>query len=172
MTPNHLDELLARKREAAREVVNVDEATVKLVIFELGERFFAFRGEAIREVLIGSERLFFVPGMPASVEGVINVRGDIVSVILLYSLLQLDSTQPKTSGSSLLLAEASGMQTGVRVDSLLDVVDWPLSQLKQPPESLPEGLQPYVEALFHFSDKAVALLDIDKVFADYQEGLG
>jgi purine-binding chemotaxis protein CheW len=64
------------------------------------------------------------------------------------------------------------MHSGIRVDELLDVVDLPLSQLQNPPESLPESLQPYVAALVDFSGKPVALLDIEKVFADYQEGLG
>lgn len=169
---SELDELLAKKKEASREVVNVDEPHVKLVIFALGERFFAFRGQAVREVLAGSEPVFLVPGMPASVEGVMNVRGDIVSVILLHALLQLDSSHLKPAESSLLLAQASGMETAVRVDRLLDVVDWPESQLKPPPESLPAALRPYVAALFQYADKAVALLDIDKAFADYQQGLG
>jgi len=171
MTDTSVDELLALKREAANEVVDVDEPSVKLVVFALDERYFAFRGQHIKEVLPGSERLFLVPGMPASVQGVINVRGDIVSVILLHELLQLRASRDSQAGS-ILLGEASGMHTGLRVDSLLDVVDLPLSQLKNPPESLPEALRPYVEALVDFAGKAVALLDIEKVFADYQEGLG
>jgi purine-binding chemotaxis protein CheW len=171
MSQTSVDELLALKREAANEIVDVDEPTVKLVIFALGGKFFAFRGQFIKEVLPGDERLFYVPGMPASVQGVINVRGDIESVILLHNLLDLPSPEEMVSGS-ILLGQASDMHSGIRVDELLDVVDLPLSQLQNPPESLPESLQPYVAALVDFSGKPVALLDIEKVFADYQEGLG
>ena len=171
MSKTRLDELLEIRREASNEVVDVDEPSVKLVIFALGERFFAFRGEFIREVLQGSEPLFFVPGMPASIEGVINVRGDIESVILLHQLLQLAAPQDLSS-SSILLSRAAGLHTGVRVDELVDVVDLPTSQLQPPPESLPESLRPYVAALIDFSGKPVALLDIEKIFADYQAGQG
>lgn len=171
MSNSSVDELLALKRAAANEIIDVEEPSVKLVIFMLGERFFAFRGQFVKEILPGTETLFFVPGMPASVEGVINVRGDIESVIRLQPLLQLPAGREKARGS-LLLAQASGMHTGVRVDELVDVVDVPVSQLKNPPESLPDTLRPYVSALLDFQGKAIAVLDAEKVFNDYQEGLG
>ena len=171
MSTTSADELLAMKQEAASTVVDVEEPNVKLVIFTLGDKYFAFRGEFVQEVLPGNERLFYVPGMPASVQGVINVRGDIESVILLHALLQL--TEPeKTIPSSILLTKASGMKSGIRVDELLDVVDLPLSQLRNPPESLPENFRPYVAALVDFAGKPVALLDVEKVFSNYQAGLG
>ncbi|MDR5898496.1 chemotaxis protein CheW [Halomonas vilamensis] len=171
MSTTNADQLLALKQEAANAVVDVNEPTVKLVIFALSDRFFAFRGEFVKEVLPGDERLFYVPGMPSSVQGVINVRGDIESVILLNALLHLHEPEKVVSGS-ILLAKASGMRSGIRVDELLDVADLPLSQLQHPPESLPEALRPYVAALVDFSGKPIALLDIEKVFVDYQAGLG
>ncbi len=171
MSSPSVDELLAIKQEAAQAVINVDEPLVKLVIVSLAGRFFAFKGELIREVLPGDEPLFFVPGMPASVEGVINVRGDIESVILLQALLQLPATK-KSNKTSLLLAKTSQMQTGIRVDQLVDVIDWPLNQLQNPPESLPEALKPYVSALLDFFGKPVALLELEKLFSDYQAGKG
>ncbi|WP_162299659.1 chemotaxis protein CheW [Marinospirillum perlucidum] len=171
MSNTSVDELLARKAEAVDEIVDVDEPLVKLVIFALDERFFAFKGEFIKEVIPASEPLFFVPGMPASLQGVINLRGDIESVILLQGLLQLTGGS-ESSGGSILLGEAAGIRTGIRVDRLLDVVDLPESLLQATPESLPEALQPYVDALFEFQGKAVTLLDLEKVLDAYQQGWG
>ena len=84
MSDSPLEHILSQ-RLGHQEIIDVDEPVIKLVIFSLGEQHFAFLGEAIKEVLPGTETVFFVPGMPASVEGVINVRGDIESVIQLYS---------------------------------------------------------------------------------------
>ena len=166
-----IDELLAIKQEAARSVVNVDEPVIKLVIFALGERYFAFKGEWVREVVPGNHPLYFVPGMPASVEGVLNVRGTIESVIVLEPLLQLPEVK-RGNKSSILLAKTPELHSGIRVDELIDIVDLPLAQLQTPPESLPETLKPYVSALLSFSGQAVILLDLEKVFADYQAGSG
>jgi purine-binding chemotaxis protein CheW len=88
MSETTLDQVLTQRRESRQEIVNVDEPTVKLVIFALGEKYFAFHGERIREILAQAD-VFFVPGSPASLEGVINVRGDIESVIRPHEMLHL-----------------------------------------------------------------------------------
>lgn len=172
MSDSQLDSLLAQRQATDREIVDVDEPTVKLVIFSLDERYFAFSGVAIREVLPGSEPVYFVPGMPPSVEGVMNVRGDIESVIGLYSLLQLSGRIENTSRSSILLGRGGQMHSGLRVDQLLDVVDVVQSQIQEPPESLPAHLQPFVTGLLQFKGKAVALLDLDAVFTAWKRGQG
>lgn len=112
--------------------------------------------------------------MPASVEGVINVRGDIESVIQLNALLQLpvSAEQKLLQGSSILLARGTDMHSGLRVDRLLDVVDIALSQIQPAPDALPEYLQPYVTGLLEFNALAVAILDIDTLFAAWQKGQG
>ena len=63
-----LDKILSLKREVSAEIVNVDEPTVKLVIFELGDDWFAFPGASIREILPPAD-VYFVPGCPSSLEG-------------------------------------------------------------------------------------------------------
>ena len=77
-----LDQILRQRHGARQEVVNVDERMVKLVIFALGPHWFAFHGTHIREILAQAV-VHFVPGCPPSLEGVINVRGDIATVIRL-----------------------------------------------------------------------------------------
>lgn len=167
-----LDSLLASKESQRREVVNVDEPMIKLVIFRLGERCFAFPGEVIREVLPGDEPVFFVPGMPSTIEGVINVRGDIESVILLQRVLQLSAATEPASGprASILLGQGQQMHSGLRVDRLLDVVDVPQSLVQPPPDSLPEHLRECVTGLLSYQQLAITLLDLDQVFAIWERG--
>lgn len=165
-----LDQILSQRREARREVVNVDEPKVKLVIFELGGEWFAFHGERIREILAQAD-VYFVPGCPASLEGVINVRGDIESVVLLHELLRLPAGQPGR-GASILLGRGGGMSSGIRVDQVIDVVDLPQSRVQPAPATLPEHLQPVVSGVLKFKDRPVAVLDLDRIFSDYAKGLG
>lgn len=174
MSESQLDAILAQRQLKVDDIIDVEEPSVKLVIFKLGERAFAFVGAAIREVLPGNEPVFFVPGMPASVEGVMNVRGDIESVIRLHNLLNLsgDHEVKKTPSASILLGQGAGMHSGLRVDQLLDVVDIPQSQIQATPETLPEGLRPFVTGLLEFRGLAVAVLDLDKLFLAWQKGQG
>lgn len=170
MNETALDQALVRHREARRHTVDIDEPTVKLVIFALGDACFAFHGSCIREILARAD-VYFVPGCPPSLEGVINVRGDIESVIRLNDLLQLPPTgagQP----SSILLGQSDAMTSGIRVDRVIDVLDLPRSSIHPPPATLPEALRTRVSGVLDLHGQTVAVLDLDRIFSDYMQGLG
>lgn len=157
-----LDDLLLAKQQGDNKIVDVDEQLIKLVIFQLADKYFALPGHSVIEVLGSDIRVNFVPGMPDSVEGVINLRGDIESVLSLNHLLQLPSLEKaQHQESSILLCAGAGITTGIRIDLLLEVVDVAESQLKPPLESLPENMQPYVSALLSYNDWPIALLNLD-----------
>ena len=172
MNHSQLEQLLAQQKNQQHDIVDVDEPVIKLVVFSLGEHYFAFPGPAIKEVLQGDEAVFFIPGMPAFVEGVMNVRGDIESVIELQGLLRLPSENNLKSLhlTAILLARGKNMHSGLRVDRLLDVVDIAQSQIHLPPDALPDDLKPYVTGLLQFNGHAVAVLDIDALFSAWQQG--
>ncbi|MFH2122711.1 MAG: chemotaxis protein CheW [Pseudomonadota bacterium] len=165
-----LDQVLSLRRKARGDIVNVDEPATKLVIFELQGDWFAFHGEKIREILSQVD-VFFVPGCPTSLQGVINVRGDIESVISLHELLQLPDSQ-NVSSPSYLLGQAAGMSSTIRVDKVVDVVDVLLSNIRQPPTTVPQHLREIVSGIVQFNEKTVTVLDLDRIFADYSQGLG
>ena len=165
-----LDQILSLRREASAEIVNVDEPIVKLVIFELGGEWFAFPGEAIREILPPAD-VYFVPGCPSSLEGVINVRGDIESVIRLAELLGKPATDPVPT-SSILRGHGGGIHSGIRVDRVVDVLDVVQSAIQPPPTTLPEHMRRVVSGLIRHQDTPVVILDLNRIFEDYQRGLG
>lgn len=170
MSDTTLDQILTQRREANKDIVNVDEPTVKLVIFALGEEWFAFHGECIREILAQAD-VFFVPGCPPSLEGVINVRGDIESVIRPHEILHLPDNN-EGRASSILLGHGGGMSSGIRVDHVVDVVDLPQSVIQPPPGTLPEYLHALVLGVLRFQDRPVAVIDLVRMFSDYARGLG
>jgi purine-binding chemotaxis protein CheW len=167
---NNLDKMLALRRELSAEIVNVDELAIKLVIFELADDWLAFPGENISEILPGGE-VFFVPGCPASLEGVINVRGDIESVITLSELLGKPASVD-TPTSSILRGHGGGMRSGIRVDRVIDVLDVVQSAIQPPHASLPEPMRHIVTGLMKHQDKPVAILDLNRIFENYRSGLG
>ena len=176
MSATTLDQVLSQRREANQDIVNVDEPSVKLVIFELSQQRFAFHGERIREILAQAE-VFFLPGCPASLEGVINVRGDIESVIRPHELLHLPVSDTGHQSSILIGHTASNdstnsMSSGIRVDRVIDVIDVPHSAIQPPPATLPEHMRVLVLGVLNFQDIPVAVLDLEQMFADYARGLG
>lgn len=170
LDPLNLDKVLELRRDASQEIVDVDEPSIKLVIFELSGEWFAFPGEAIREILPQVD-IFFVPGCPASLEGVINVRGDIESVIRLAELLG-KPVADATATSSILRGIGGGMHSGIRVDRVVDVLDVVQSAIQTPPATLPEHMRHIVSGLMQHQGMPVAILDLNRIFEDYHRGLG
>jgi purine-binding chemotaxis protein CheW len=160
----------------AQPVVDVDEVTVKLVLFSLAGQHFALPGERIREIRAQTQ-VYFIPGADASLEGVINVRGDIQTVLLLHRLLGLapppgNAPGKKRAGSLILIARGSEMESGLRVDEVIDVLDVPQNRIQAPPDTLPPHLRPHVSGLLDFNGQSVAILDLDRLFAAYLQGQG
>ncbi|MCE1181425.1 MAG: chemotaxis protein CheW [Rhodocyclales bacterium] len=169
--PITLDEALAARQAHAETHTEEAENLLKLVIFELAGERFACHGERIREIIFQAE-VYFVPGCPDSLEGVINVRGDITSVIRLNDLLGLPQAPGGHRRSSILLGHGNGMDSGIRVGQVIDVVDIPESEIHPSPANLPEHLRLRMPGILYFAGQAVTLLDLDRLFADYAKGLG
>lgn len=165
-----LDEILSQRRAARNDVVDVDEPTVKLVVFALGQDWFAFAGEQIREIL-AQAAVFFVPGCPPSLEGVINVRGDIQSVIRLHDLLHLPAGGSGPQGA-ILLAHTPHISSGIRVDQVIDVIDLPQSRLQPPPATLSSDWRALVTGVTQIQERPVSVLNLEQLLSDYARGQG
>jgi anti-sigma regulatory factor (Ser/Thr protein kinase) len=99
-----LEELKSRQR--TREVVDVEEERVKVIIFSCGGSRYAFYGGEIREFLPSCE-ISWVPGLPEYLPGLINVRGDIESVLDISYFLGEPSAQPFTGLIAMAVREAA-----------------------------------------------------------------
>ncbi|WP_328986349.1 chemotaxis protein CheW [Thiorhodovibrio winogradskyi] len=169
MSGPSLDDILAERHARlgsgqAGEVVDVDEPSVKLVIFTLAEQRFALPGAQVREIL-AAPQVYRVPGAPATLEGVISVRGEIESVLCLRTLLQLP---PTTAGNkAVLLTRGERLHTGLRIDEVIDLCDQPESALQPAPDTLPGNLRPYVRHLTELGGRGVSLLDLEALLAAY-----
>ena len=78
-------------------VIRVEEEKIKLVIFSLRGDYYAFYGKQVKEILRFRE-ITYVPGCPDYIMGIINVRGDIESVLNLHLMMGIPETeQTRTS---------------------------------------------------------------------------
>ncbi len=167
---DQLSEILERRRRANGGILDVEAPTVQMVVFALGSELFAFPGANVTEILPLSP-IHFVPGCPPSLEGVINVRGDIVSVIRLSDLLGAERTAAGRR-TAILIGQGGGMCSGLRVDRVEDVLDVVRDAVHVPPCTLPEKLRPLATGVFEHRGRMVLALDLEQLFQDYRAGLG
>lgn len=170
MSESPLEQVLSQRRSAREAVVDVEEESSKLVVFALGEQRYAFAGSSVAEVL-GARKIFAVPGCPASLVGVINVRGEIESVIRLHELLGMAVADAR-SDTPILLGRGRTMRSGILVDRVIDVVDVLASNILPPPSTLSAHLKGLVTGAVELAGQTVTLLDMDQALSHYSAGSG
>jgi purine-binding chemotaxis protein CheW len=183
-----LAEILAAAEEDAGRIVDVDQPTQQFVVVRLGEQRFAFRGEQITKILAYAP-IWPVPGCPQAVDGVIDVRGEVWSVMGLAALIGIERVQPRrtphagggarasghadahagahSASGVILLGRSASMASGLRVDEVIDVLTLELSHVRPLPDTLPEDLQPIATGLLDDplrTDARVLILDLEPLF--------
>lgn len=155
-----LEDLEKKNRE--RENIQVDEEMVKIVIFSLGERNFAFYGSVSKSILT-YEPVTSVPGSPPFLSGIINVRGDIESVINLHKILGIPEKKADDK-TRIIIAGNEKIRSGILVDAVHDVVDIPVRNISPPVSTLDEKTLDIVEGEIEYMGGMAVLLNLDKVF--------
>lgn len=155
-------EAAERHREKQR-VEDVEEEKIKLVIFTLAGGWYSFCAAEIKEIF-SHMSIFYVPGAPDFIHGLINVRGDIESVINPNMLLGLPDSRKAPGDRILLAAVEGGIRSGVLVDSVEDVLDIAADSIKPPLPTLNKSIREFVEGEFVHGSNTVILLSVRKLF--------
>jgi purine-binding chemotaxis protein CheW len=104
------EQLAARRSEEPRAA-----ATRQVLVFSLAGEHYAFELACLTEVLPFA-RVAPVPGGPAALLGLINVRGELCSVVDLAQTLGLPPRE--TAAGYVVMLRHAGLETGVRVDDV------------------------------------------------------
>lgn len=158
-----------RKRKSQDQEVQQEEEKVKLVVFTLDGHYYALQGGDVKEILT-VQKIYRVPGTPAFMLGIINVRGDIQSVIDINLFMGLPRTQTSPD-SRIVIAENGGVRSGILVDQVEDVLDMPGNSIQQPISTLKDSIRFFVTGEFAYRHHNVTLLDAGKLFEKMTENL-
>lgn len=158
-------EVLAKRDD----VPDADEACLQAVVFLLGPETYSIELTHIREVCFLKE-ITPIPSVPAFVPGIINFRGQILSLIDLKKLFGLPE-QPPDNLARVIVLHSDIMEFGIVADEVIGVKAIPLSRI-QPMPALYEGIG--AEYLRGITPDRTAVLDGRKILSDkklviYQE---
>ena len=155
--------LLGQTRSAifVSSIEMANSSALHAVIFRIGEVVCAAPAGIVREILprLPATR---IPGVPDSVEGLVNVRGTLLTVLDGHLLLQQER-RPSDEGAIVVL-EVKGKAYGLGVGQVLDFLEVPAAAVVERRE-LP-GVDPrLVKAVGVESNRHFILLDVEAVFA-------
>ena len=129
-------------------------AAARTLLFRVADRVYGCDIEAVREI-IPYRRATRLPGAPKYVQGLINLRGTIVSVLDLGT--RLDAERAPVVEGSIILASHGTRVVGVAVDEVMDVQAITEEPIGTSTGDMPRGL---VRGLGHLDDGVVVLVNI------------
>ncbi len=134
-----------------------------IVGFKVGRETYGIPIAALHEIVRVPE-ITAVPDAPDYLEGVINLRGKIVSVVDLRKRFGKTATDIDRH-SRILVVEHRGRLAGMIVDSASEVIKIPESEIAPAPDMMQEGGLDCVTGLGKYKGRLIILLDINKVLA-------
>lgn len=153
----------SKKHLKEKKETRVEEELVKVVIFSLKGVFYAFYGELVKGILPYTP-VTFVPGCPDYILGIINVRGDIESVININHFIGSQSG-PVGAKSRIVIAEAVDIRSGIVVDSVEDVVDVPVGSISPSISTIDQSVKEFVEGEFQYKSSLVTVFNLERIFS-------
>jgi purine-binding chemotaxis protein CheW len=133
----------------------------QLVVFQLGAELYGVEISRVHEI-IRLQTITRVPRAPAFVEGVINLRGKVISIINLPRRFGLPVTD-HTRASRIVVVEVNDQVIGMVVDGVSEVLRIANSTI-EPPSPVVAGVDAeYVQGIAKLPERLVILLDLDRV---------
>jgi purine-binding chemotaxis protein CheW len=135
----------------------------KFLTFDLAGEFYGLEILKVREI-IGMMSVTNVPHTKEYVKGVINLRGKIIPVIDLRLKLGMDSTE-MTRETCTIVVDVNGIQTGLIVDKVAEVLDISDGQIEDAPAFGGAVDTDFILGMGKTKDKVIILLDISKILS-------
>ena len=132
-----------------------------IVGFRVGRETFGVPISLVHEIVRVPE-ITAVPDSPGYVEGVINLRGKIVSVVDLRKRFG-EKEIAASKKNRILVAEVGGKMVGLIVDAASEVIKIPDSEVDLPPSVFEEGELNYVTGVGKVKGRLIILVDLSKI---------
>jgi two-component system, chemotaxis family, chemotaxis protein CheV len=172
-------QLPARTEQKGHSLLeNVDARTklagsnrMEILLFTLGtHELFGINVFKVREVS-KTPMITKAPNMPAGVEGLISLRGNVIPVLQLSRVMGLADAPPERGGS-MMVTEYSKRTLGFLVHGVDRIIRVEWDKVRAP-EQVTSGSHAYITAITELPDgKLVSIVDVEQILANtFGEGI-
>ncbi|CAG8998361.1 MAG: Chemotaxis protein CheW [Candidatus Celerinatantimonas neptuna] len=153
---------MSEQRNVAENIAG--DEVLQWVTFQLENETYGINVMQVQEVLRYSE-IAPVPGAPDYVLGIINLRGNVVTVIDTRSRFGLSSAEV-TDNSRIVIIEAEKQVIGILVDSVAEVVYLRGSEIDTAPNVGTEESAKFIQGVSNRDGQLLILVDLNKLLSD------
>jgi len=147
----------------ARDQGATMSAEEQLVVFRIMNEEFGVPIQRVREI-IKVPHITHLPHSAPYVEGVINLRGDVLPVINLRRRFGLEA-QEKDDSTRIMIVEYGDGQVGLVVDAVTEVLRLPRSAIGAPPAHVAGLHTELIAGIGKLEDRLLILLDPDQLLS-------
>ena len=160
---------MATKNQSAALVQNWSNSnnaagTVELATFYVGDALCGMDILKVQEINKLME-MTKVPQAPEYVMGILNLRGQIVTIIDLGKKLGLTSVDVNESSRNIIV-NSDNEYIGLLVSRIGDVVEADWKKVESPPANIGGVQGIFFKGVFKMKDRLIGILDADRVLAD------
>ncbi len=139
---------------------------LQLVTFQLGQEHY---GVDIMDVegIVKVEDVRSIPNAPVYVEGIFNLRGEIIPVINLHKRFHLKRaklSEEEELLSGFVIISIDGVHLAVIIDKVSRVVSIDGSEIQAPPQMIAGIGAEYIQGVVHREEGYLVILDIRRLF--------
>jgi purine-binding chemotaxis protein CheW len=131
---------------------------MQLVVFELAGELYGLNIFDVREIIRDTPAIK-IPSAPNFVEGIVNLRGKIIPVIDLKERFGLEKAD-KTKDTRIIIANISGQEAGLVVDSVAEVTTVEENSIEHVPAVATINAA-FVDGLAKKDDKLIIIIKLD-----------
>ncbi|MEL3907751.1 MAG: chemotaxis protein CheW [Treponemataceae bacterium] len=156
------------KFSSSRKKVEVVEDKIKLVTFQLGEELYGVEIMGVDQI-VKTQAVRSIPNAPHYVEGIFNLRSEIIPIISLHKRFHIKSPKMEEGDEFLggfLILSVQNNKIGVVIDRVARVVDVGKDDIQSPPQMIAGIGTEYISGVVRKEDSGyLIILDIHKLFS-------
>ncbi len=143
-----------------------NDIQMQLVTFQLGEEHYGIDIMMV-DGIVRAQEVRPIPNAPTYVEGIFNLRGEIIPIINLHKRFHLRKAELSEEDqllSGFIIIDINGMKLGVIIDKVSRVVTVETSKIQPPPQMLSGIGAEYIQGVYNREDGYLIVLDILRLF--------
>jgi purine-binding chemotaxis protein CheW len=138
---------------------------VQYVVFSLGKEEYGIEISIAQEIIRIPQQITKMPNLPSYIEGVVNLRGNVIPVIDLKKRFGFERTERGTD-SRLLILNLEDRQVGTIVDNVSEVIKIDDDSVETLDSELSGIGSNNISGIGKIDERLILLLDTTKIKAD------
>ncbi|MCF0242135.1 MAG: purine-binding chemotaxis protein CheW [Treponema sp.] len=143
-----------------------DDVQIQLVTFRLGEEYYGVNIMDVKEI-VKIQDVRTIPNAPYYVEGIINLRGEIIPIIDLHKRFRIqrtEMTEDDLQDAGFIILNIENNKIGIIIDKIARVVSIKGEDVREPPQMVSGIGTEYIEGVIRQENGYLIMLNIRKLF--------